>query len=58
MPVVNIYVSLTTIEANYTFITTYFNFITYMNTVIIIFNYNIVKYQLDFKLMAAIFNSE
>ena len=58
MPVVNIYVSFTTIEANYTFIMTYFNFITYMNTVIIIFNYNIVKYQLDFKLMAAIFNSE
>ena len=44
MPVVNIYVSFTTIEANYTFIMTYFNFITYMNTVIIIFNYNIVKY--------------
>ena len=58
MPVVNIYVSFTTIEANYTFIMTYFNFITYMNTVIIIFNYNIVKYQLDFKLMAAIFNFE
>ena len=56
MPVVNIYVSFTTIEANYTFIMTYFNFITYMNTVIIIFNYNIVKYWLDFKLMAAIFN--
>ena len=43
-------------EAN-TFIT-YFNFITNINNFIIIFSYNIVKYQLDFKSKAIIFNFE
>ena len=43
-------------QAN-TFIT-YFNFITNINNFIIIFSYNIVKYQLDFKSKAIIFNFE